>query len=332
MKKDFNKLLIERILGNIPSHIKLVPYLMQKLNLGQESVYRRLRNEVPFTFAEVIILSAEFGFSVDEIIGSVNDNYSFLKVKKDTLSNAKDTFLNILNIFHDVALRMVEAKKTTLQATGNNVRVTDLLNYEYLFRFYYFKWVHQTYGIPPDFIFSKMVIPPEIITLKNKTSNLMKQVKNIEYILIVDQYVFLNIVKEVQYYYKLKLLSDEEISLISQDIHKHINLCGSLVQENLDDYGIKYNMYVSILNIESNTSCITCDDKPQAFFSIYPICRTYSFDQKIAEMLLKWYESMKKCSTLITQSNEYLRVNFFRKQHEYVDRIKDYKLYPFLDE
>ena len=48
---------------------------MDILYLGKEATYRRLRGEVPFTFAEVATISQHMGISLDKIVGAdLNDN------------------------------------------------------------------------------------------------------------------------------------------------------------------------------------------------------------------------------------------------------------------
>jgi hypothetical protein len=64
-----SKLLTTKNIAAIPKSIKPRDYLMKKLSISKESAYRRMRNKVPFTFEEVVTISLDLGFSLDEIAG-----------------------------------------------------------------------------------------------------------------------------------------------------------------------------------------------------------------------------------------------------------------------
>lgn len=67
--------LIEAIKKKIPSKGSIANLLMDILYIGKEAIYRRLRGEVPFTFAEAAIISRKLEISLDDIIGLYfNDN------------------------------------------------------------------------------------------------------------------------------------------------------------------------------------------------------------------------------------------------------------------
>ena len=63
-----NALLVNAIKKQIPKDDNLAKILMDYLCIGKEATYRRLRGEVPFTFAEAVIISRRFRISLDELI------------------------------------------------------------------------------------------------------------------------------------------------------------------------------------------------------------------------------------------------------------------------
>lgn len=71
MKKDllYNDLL-EAIKSRIPQKSKLANTLVNLLFIEKEAVYRRLRGDVPFTFAEIAIIAKSLGISLDNVVGS----------------------------------------------------------------------------------------------------------------------------------------------------------------------------------------------------------------------------------------------------------------------
>ena len=74
MNNNLNKSVLDKILNCIPENIKPVNYLMDILDLGKESAYRRLRGEKALSLEEIHKLSVELSFSLDEILGNKNTN------------------------------------------------------------------------------------------------------------------------------------------------------------------------------------------------------------------------------------------------------------------
>jgi len=76
-----NKIFVELILKKIPAKFSPVDYLMQTLDLKKGAAYRRIRNQVPFTFGEIIKLSSNLGFSLDEIIKQIKQDPVIINLK-----------------------------------------------------------------------------------------------------------------------------------------------------------------------------------------------------------------------------------------------------------
>ena len=73
--RNINTDLIDAMKIYLPKGNNLANTLMDILYLGKEATYRRLRGEVPFTFAEVATISQHMGISLDKIVGAdLNDN------------------------------------------------------------------------------------------------------------------------------------------------------------------------------------------------------------------------------------------------------------------
>lgn len=73
--RNINTDLIDAMKIYLPKGNNLANALMDILYLGKEATYRRLRGEVPFTFAEVATISQHMGISLDKIVGAdLNDN------------------------------------------------------------------------------------------------------------------------------------------------------------------------------------------------------------------------------------------------------------------
>lgn len=330
--ENLNVTIISKIVENIPSNIKLVNYLMDTLTIGRESAYRRIRNQVPFTLDEIRKLSVDFDFSLGEITRQNKEKRVFIDVKENSFHNPQETFNEMFKTYYDVVSNMCKAKDKGAISAVNQLNFQSLLTFEHMFKFYYYKWMHQLHGVSPTLSYSETIIPPEILSLKNEFQLLVKRMKQAKLIYIFDQYVFLNTIREIRYYYKRGLISDEELHLIKKDFHGIIDLFENLVQKGINDTGSSFHFYLSILNIESNSSYIHYDDESEVFFSLYTVSPMRMNNQETCFMQKQWLDSLKKYSTLITQCNEFLQVKYFSKQREYLESIENYSFFSFFEE
>ena len=53
MTMNLNKIVLTKILDIMPENLKPVTLLMEVLDIGKESAYRRLRGEKPFSMEEI---------------------------------------------------------------------------------------------------------------------------------------------------------------------------------------------------------------------------------------------------------------------------------------
>ena len=63
--------LLNTIKEEFPQKTNLVSALVDLLCIEKEAVYRRLRGEVAFTFAEIVTIANAFGISLDNLVGTV---------------------------------------------------------------------------------------------------------------------------------------------------------------------------------------------------------------------------------------------------------------------
>jgi len=67
MEFNLNKRIVASILKHIPENEKPVVYLINILNISCESIYRRLRGDIPFSIEELVKLASNLDFSIDTI-------------------------------------------------------------------------------------------------------------------------------------------------------------------------------------------------------------------------------------------------------------------------
>lgn len=320
MKNKLNKVLVAYILKYLPTNIKSVVYLKQLLDLSSESVYRRLRGEISFTIEEIVKLSHELGFSIDEaFIHNVSSEQAVFKIRINTLTSPHETFLLLLKEYcWDLTCERNSKKREAIIAL-NHVILPFTIGFNYLFKFNYYRWIHQTQNVPLSFSLSDVEVPPEILSLCEEAQEIASSISNTTFIL--DQSVFINSMRDVQHYYQRNLITEDELDLIKKDFESIIDQMESLVQKGCNNRGASHNVYLSLLNVKSNIILCDYDDNLESHLWYHFMTPLSTSNQALCIAHRKWLISLKKYSVLISQSNEILSSQFFNLQRKYINEM-----------
>jgi hypothetical protein len=164
-----------------------------------------------------------------------------------------------------------------------------------------------------------MAIPPEIIAVRQQLKVRSDTLSNVNFIL--DRDLFLSIVKEIQYYYNRRLLSDEDIRDLREELLKLLYYIERLLQRGRNENGYEYNFYISSLDVDANTTYASFGENYASKFWMYSLNAVIIKNQEICKMHKKWIESMKKSSILVTQSNEMLQEEFVKRQEDHINEL-----------
>lgn len=321
MNNLLDKLLADKIFEKVPLEVNPIEYLMETLDLSRKSVYRRRKGELPFTFEEVAILSKELNFSFDELVAKSNESQAIFNHHADHLFDPKETFKRMLEKYLEFYKKAISAKSFYGVFTVNRILPVFALDSKHLFRFFYYMWLHQGHSAPLNFRYSDMVFPPEIADLSRKVWEYMRYVPKTT--VIADVMIFKNIFKEFEYYYKRELLSKEDFMSLRDELLSYIKEIEAVATVGTNEYGAQYSIYLSKLDIESNSCYFRIDEDIESSFWVFGISPLYTNNSSVFTSHKKWLDSLKKYSTLITQSNELLQSEFFNEQYTFVKESSD---------
>lgn len=321
MESELNKRIVESVLKHIPKNRKPVIYLVNALNLSRESAYRRIRGDIPFTIEELMTLAIDLEFSIDRIYDQEKQNHAFYDYSRMGKSTI-DFFLMMLKKYNELHEKINYDKKLEAIMAFNTFPPPLFVGFPNLFKFMYYMWLHQDEEIYRNTPYSEVVLPSEAIVFQRKMQGSLIQGTNVT--LILDINIFQNLIKEIQYFYCRKLLTDEEMLLLKKETLHLINQYENMAQTG--NYGnTKVQLYLSSLCVNSNTAYYNNDNNVEPLFWIFTINPVVIRNAGIASMQLKWLNSLKRQSALITQSNEIMQSEFFFQQRDYIDR------YLFID-
>ncbi|MCD8166453.1 MAG: hypothetical protein LUE93_10240 [Bacteroides sp.] len=131
-------LLIHEIKQKIPERGKLTSRLMDILGLEKEAIYRRMRNDVYFSFAEIAKIAKELNISLDNI-KSIRPQksrpykmnmFDFFNLPEQDYEELEETIRKLQELSEDPA--------SEVGGTFSTLPLTLISNYEKICRFFSF--------------------------------------------------------------------------------------------------------------------------------------------------------------------------------------------------
>ena len=147
MNDNVRNLLLETIREKIPQGKSVSAYLSETLNIGRESVYRRIRGEINFTFDEIAALSQKLGFSVDNLIGQKKSENALFNIHMLQNSDYFDIYVNKMKEYGAMFREMYDLSNTKVLASVNTLPYFFYIKYEHFSRFRIYKWLYQNQKI-----------------------------------------------------------------------------------------------------------------------------------------------------------------------------------------
>ncbi len=317
MIENPNKILLDKILTRIPAHMKPAGYLMGKLGLSKDSVYRRLRQEISFTYEEAVILAKDLHFSLD----NNNDRSNCLSLSIDKVHTISDATQSLVKEFEHLNRRMSElsiSHDPEMFVTKNRVNILPVEYHENLFRFFYYKWLHLLGVIPMYHPFSQTTVPQELVNCA-KNQELLHSIDNVT--VIIDTNEFQNTIKEILYFYKQGLITKDEIEVLKVELIEKISYEARRLSAKSPLERKHLKCYLSDVNLSTNTMYTRDGDSVESTFWIYSIIPHHTNSSQICAHHIEWLENFKRYSTLITGSGGIVLSRFISEQEEYVKNI-----------
>lgn len=324
MDKDLNIKILQNINEYLPPDENIVNTLMELLSLGKEAVYRRFRNEVPFTLEETIKISRKFEISLDQMFSSTdslnNAKWASFDINKFyTSQNYAERYPEKIKIFLSLIKEMQKNGKGILRSANNIIPYTFYISFEKLSKFRYYKWSYLAAGVNPNFRFSDMVVPYRIL---QQEKILVKEARLIPRTLfILDKNIFSSILNDIKYFSDRGLISEKEILELKDELHKLLTFIEDLTATGTYGNGTEVIIFLSEIDLDTSYVHIEYEDKDFCANWTYFI-DVFLFDNpKMSKKQKEWIELLKRYSTQITQTGEVQRFAFFNKQRQLIDAL-----------
>ena len=321
MKRDdlHNDLL--RVLKNkIPEQTVLVERLMDILYMERGAIYRRLRGIVPFTFFEVVNIAEKLGISMYELmsVDSVQVDRFELKIIEYTNMNEADykQWENYIALISSAN----NASQSELAESSNVLPITIYAKYESLVRYFLFKYQYLLNESENRVSFGDIVIPERLSRIYRSYFSESKNFTNTIY--IWDNLIFRYLVTDIRYFSEINLISAENILEIKNDLFALLDYIEEITLNGcFQETGKPVSFYISDVNFDADYSYVQIDDFYMTHVRTFILNSVASTDLSSFRKTKNWIHSLKKSSTLITQSAAAFRGDFFEKQRKIISEL-----------
>ena len=317
--EKLNTSLINAIKEKLPDGVNVANTLMDILYLGKEAIYRRLRGEVPFTLAEAATISQKLGVSIDRLIGTNFSGNSLFDLNLVHYKDPIETYYSIVNTYVDIFRNMRNDPESELGTASNIIPQTFYLKYEYLSKFRLFKWIYQHEKIDFSKCFEEMKMSDKLLQKQREFVSESQHIQSTCY--IWDSSMFSDLVNDIKYFTSIRLISEENEHKLKEELLLLVDELEEIATKGKFTTGKDVQIYISHINFEATYSYIQTQYEHLSLIRIFSINSITSRDTEVFESLKDWIMSLKKFSTLITQSGEMQRIQFFVKQREIINSL-----------
>lgn len=321
MKKE---LLYDNLLNAIkekyPQKTNLVGALVDVLCIEKEAVYRRLRGDVAFTFAEIVTIANTFGISLDNLVGTVTAKSRPFQLKLVDFLNPVKVDYEMLEQYVDLLYLAREDDKSELIDCTNILPQQLYMKYKYISRFYLFKWLYQC-GVPGKTKrFDEIEVTDRFAELQIASVEESRYIRKSYYIL--DPLIFHYLVNDINYFMSIHMIGEEDVKRLKNELNRFMDELELLATRGyFEDTGNKVFIYISSVNFDTSYWCVQVNDFHLSMIKTFILSSVASLDKGTYEKLRKWLRALIRSSIMISVSGERQRIAFFKEQRELIQSL-----------
>jgi len=317
--RNLNTKIVDEIVKQLPGHKSPVNYLTGMFPMSKETAYRRINNKIPFSIDEVATIADDLNISIDQML-DLKTNKSFpLDKDFNTDLEPADIYIDLLSSDIDIMEKLLVSKNVKITAAINRIPLR-FLPYHSLFKFEYYHYVYSTGKISLMTRYSDIVVPPFISDLHKKSAALFRKLDNIT--CLIDSMIFFDIIRKIQYYYRMKFISSEDLQTLQTELFELLETYETLVRSGKNNMGSNYVFYYSLFNLESNVFFFEYDRDSLLQIWIYPESPIIiKNNRQINGIQKRWIDSKLKNSTLITKTADSQQIDLLRNAYKQIEDL-----------
>lgn len=320
-QSDINKRFVEALEFKIPKKTDLANFISEILFIEKETAYRRLRNEVQFSLREAIMIAVKLNISLEEIIikenlkeiGRNSMQLPIIKINTEQYHSYIESTLRFLKKLHNDPYSEYGLALT-------QITFSIFYNYSHILRFYMLKHIYNTEEADSRKTFDEIYETEELIQARKELYFYYRQISYTYY--IWDPRIIPALVNDILYFKNIHLMTDENVKKIKEELLLLFNEFEQLTTNGYyKETGNKFDLYISEATIDHTYACLHSERYWVSMSTSFISNEIVSHDKTTFKNVRSWIKSLIRSSILISGSAEKEKINFFRQQHEIVDRL-----------
>jgi hypothetical protein len=293
--------------------------LAEILLLEKDVIYRRLRGEVPFTFAEMAVISAHLGISLDAMANVVSPFRSRLyQLHVRDYNELKQIDLNMSSNYIKAINMAAEDAESEFGIAANVLPLHIGLLHLPIYRIYLLKWQYQFGATPKNRLsYAGLQVPKEE---EETYQQYLDAVKKIRYTFFIWDNFFLSyLINDINFFYNIRMITREEMFMLKQEISRMLDTLEYYADYGTFDTGNKVEIYVSDLNFDTAYTYLSSNRIFISMSSVYNLGSFTSLEKDACDEMKRWIQGLKRSSNLISVVNQRYKTLFFKKQREILE-------------
>lgn len=321
-ENSLNKLFLDSLnrLRSLESGI--VHEISDLLDMDEVSIYRRLRGAVRFSVDEIGLLAQKYDISLDNLIEEFPQG-GYRAWKLDLPLTVTDDGFNMEMMEENIPLLQEFVENEPLTETGGAIGFLTrhfFMQYRELSRFMLFRWGRYYSEIPSFNRFETVEMPER---MHNLFIGHMEEYSKMKYTFYIwDRNIISNMVRDIQYFKSISLISEKERANLKEEIHTLLDDYEAMAAEGrYFDTENRFDLYLSPINIDTSQVYMRFGDNWLYSVEVYGIRSFLTFKPHICIDMSKRINNLKQSSTLISNSAEKERILFFGQQRKIVEAL-----------
>ena len=316
---EINRAITAMVRERIPQKSKIVTILSDILGLGTKAIYRRINDEVFFTFAEVCKLSSEFGLSLDSFVQqSITgiDSTGIMPLPKD-----KESMSKTLHIFSQIKHVIGKISGNERSEVGIIANGIPTLFYCYNKELLRFSTYYTNYQFVNDKTYAEYKQDKVMQSHIDELYELYLKCLDIKHhnILMIRDPVK-RAMEDISYMRKIHSLTEDEFRQLKQLIQEFIyNMEVTANSGVLPNFDVKCNLYLSDVRLTPNCHYLYSEEASLSSIQMYVLGWKVSFDHNHNKEVRHWFDLWRHNSVLITKSNINERIHFLEDQRKVLE-------------
>ena len=320
----FHQVFISALRNKISHKATLANTITELLDIDKDSVYRRLRGEVSFSFAEMSIIARSLGISLDNIAGIKTRLTKPVQMNIIKHVNPSGVDYETLGVYVHSLKSIKDEPNTKILEAVNIIPIYLYQDYEYITRFYLFKW-NQASSYGNALPFHEVTIPERLRIMQKQICTYARHISSSYF--VWDYLIIQRLVTDIKYFVKVRLIQEEDVFRIKNDLTEFLaNIENMAIKGKYEETGNEVSIFISDVDFDTNYSCLESKNLRLTLIRAYILNAIVALDDEVFNETNAWIRSLQRMSTLISVSGEKLRAIFFNRQREIIQTLEDVEM------